>query len=702
MKRFDYGKYRGIIISIVLFLILDASVLVMNFYISFEIADDAVGVNIAGRQRMLSQRMMKSLLDIETSLGNYEEVSRATEELKTTTLLFDKTLIAFDKGGVTTGTNGMPTPLAAVESQASLESVAAGKQLWSPYFASINSLLAISYVNTPDTFEAQLNQTIDYGQASNLNLLALMNTLTGDLETVASSKANTLRLIQTVGISLAVLNFFIIMFHSIRQLRESDRKIDAARQETREILDTVNEGLFLLDQAGEIGEQQSAELQSILGRKNIGGTFFNELLEDLVSSQEMQTAQKFLGLLFDPRKKERLLGSLNPLNEVEVHINKEDGTYQSKFLSFSFSRVMEGKEILHVLVTVTDITRQVELARELENAKQLGEQQLEMLNTMIQSGSNMIPAFLENSFKAFDKINAALKHSAKAEPQLLEKANYIYRLIHNFKGEASALNLDQFVELAHQFEDKIDVIKAKPDLDGSDFLALTMYLDKLISQTEATQKLMGKISSITANLGQDSRAEKVGHMDWSHLQQLADKVGRAEHKKVEVQHSGLNDHSLSDEVTQTINEMSIQLVRNAVTHGIESANTRASLNKPAEGQISIRLTRRRSGELTYSFYDDGAGLDLDAIRKSAIQKGLLPESSDLFADKKKIISTIFAPDLSTKEKADKNAGRGMGMSSVSEAVKSLGGKISVSSRRGKGAKFSVTLPPQPSISVIAA
>ena len=62
MFSIDTGKYRGIIISVALFLLLDASVLLLNFYISFEIADDAESVNIAGRQRMLSQRTMKSYL----------------------------------------------------------------------------------------------------------------------------------------------------------------------------------------------------------------------------------------------------------------------------------------------------------------------------------------------------------------------------------------------------------------------------------------------------------------------------------------------------------------------------------------------------------------------------------------------------------------------------------------------------------------
>lgn len=701
MKRFDYGKYRGIIISIVLFLILDASVLLMNFYISFEIADDAIGVNIAGRQRMLSQRMMKSLLDIKTSLGDDAEVGRAISELSSTTQLFDQTLNAFDVGGQVQGTDGNPALIHPVSSEKSLNAIASSKQIWRPYLQSIDRLLAIDYNGTTRRFMNQLDATAEYGTANNLQLLALMNTMTTDLEHVARSKANTLRMIQLAGMSLAILNFIFIIFHSIRQLRASDRKIDEAQHETREILDTVNEGLFLLDQMGEIGEQQSSELERIFGRKILGGMPLLGLLKNLVSEQELQTARKYLGLVFDPRKKEKLIGSLNPLREIEVHIALEDGSYQSKFLNFTFSRVMTGTEIIHVLVTVTDITRQVELAKELESVKRQGEQQLKMLNSIVHSGSDMIPAFLENSFQSFQKINSALRHTAKSKTHLIHKANYIYRLIHNFKGEATALNLDQFAEMADKFEQRIDEIKSKPNLCGSDFLPLTISLDHLISQAEATHKLMSKISTLS---GESSpiKSEARSKTSWSHLQHLADSVGTRQDKKTEVLHSGLNDYELPEEITEMINVASIQLIRNAVAHGIEKPSIRRNMNKPETGRIDIRLTKRKNGELQLSFSDDGAGLDLEGIRRAAIAKGLLSDHCNLDDDKKRIISTIFAPDISTKTDADQDAGRGMGMSSVNESVRALGGRVSVSSRKGKGSTFTITLPAQSHVSEMAA
>ena len=88
---------------------------------------------------------------------------------------------------------------------------------------------------------------MEYARANNVSLLNLMNSLTLELERVAGAKASQLRLIQAVAIVLAVVNFIIILWHFLGQLRRSDQALDAARKETQHILSTVNEGLFLLD-----------------------------------------------------------------------------------------------------------------------------------------------------------------------------------------------------------------------------------------------------------------------------------------------------------------------------------------------------------------------------------------------------------------------------------------------------------------------
>ncbi|PVZ72490.1 type IV pili methyl-accepting chemotaxis transducer N-terminal domain-containing protein [Pelagibaculum spongiae] len=696
MRISDYGKYKGIIVSVALFLLLDASVLLLNFYISFEIADDAVGVNVAGRQRMLSQRMMKSLLDIKVSQDADESVVEAINELRNTTVLFDTTLEAFRTGGNTLGTAGSQVEINRVDSEEGRLAVIDAGQIWQPYLEKVDDLLSVNPIENLGFFSERLEEAIEYGSQKNLVLLKLMNTLTTDLEQVASSKATRLRIIQTIGISLAIINFFIIMFHFVRQLRESDERVDAARGETQEILDTVNEGLFLLDNDLIIGEQHSRELKTIFGRDDFPGQSFDSLLKNVVSEKDLSTAHSFIKLLFRPNVKASLIGDLNPLNEVEIHISNDEGVYESKFIKFSFSRVHSEDSSLNILVTVSDITRQVQLAKELESAKQQGEQQMEMLTSIIHADFDMLLMFIDNSYKTFEQINEVLRESSKSRSQLQDKANAIGALVHGFKGESSALSLDQFVSLAHDFEDQIAALKGKADLTGNDFLKLTVMLDRMMDQTEATEKLVDKLRLVADKSTEDCN-QKVAMSDrhnWDHLHELTASVAARQGKQVELIHAGLNDHVLEQDLLQKLNSITIQFIRNAISHGIELPDQRIQASKKPVGKILVRFAKRNDGSYEYVFQDDGAGFNLEAIRARAIEAGIADEAQAARMDHKQLISMIFEPDLSTQGQVDSDSGRGVGMVAVKDMVNELAGKMTVGFRKGVGSTFSISIPPQ--------
>lgn len=521
-----------------------------------------------------------------------------------------------------------------------------------------------------------------------------MNDLTVDLESVASSKATRLRIIQTVGISLAIINFFIIMFHFLRQLRESDERIDAARKETQEILQTVNEGLFLIDEEFVIGKQYSAELESIFDRKDFAGLHFSDLLKDVISEKDMETTHSFIKLLFQRNVKQQLIGDLNPLNQIEIHLPLKEGGYESKYLSFSFSRAVHDQKINHVLVTVTDITRQIRLSHELETAKAQNEQQLELLSSLLNADPRMLPIFITNSLSTFEKINQTLSVPARTRDQFLAKANTIYAHIHSFKGEASALDLDHFVERAHEFEEALEQVKTKTSIAGTDFLKLTVLLNQIIQRIESAQSLADKLRNFSGIAKASNESQKV-HLDWQHLQHLATKIANKQDKVVAVTHSGLNDPMLSPGAQSALNAIAIQLTRNAVIHGIETKQERFNAQKPEQGQIDIRLARRGADNtIQFSFSDDGQGLNLNQIRQSAIATGLISEVDADAMSTKETISLIFSPSLSTTQGVDEDAGRGIGMHSIKTLVQELGGKIAISSRKHVGCTFTIVFPSQ--------
>ena len=131
------------------------------------------------------------------------------------------------------------------------------------------------------------------------------------------------------------------------------------------------------------------------------------------------------------------------------------------------------------------------------------------------------------------------------------------------------------------------------------------------------------------------------------------------------------------------------LLRNAISHGIEEAETRAAQGKSRTGKITLRLYREGTN-VVLNLSDDGAGLNLDAIRNKALSLGLLDEDADTTDDD--LIQLVLGTGFSTASEVTQIAGRGIGLDVVSSEVKQLGGVLDVSSKPGKGTRFTIHLP----------
>lgn len=701
MFKFDYGKYRGIIISVALFLLLDASVLMLNFYTSFEIADDALGVNLAGRQRMLSQRMAKSLLMLDASYNDPEAFKAAYTELQLSQGLFDETLVAFIQGGTVRDANQQPVPLDAVASARGQSLLQQAQALWQPYSAAIAKIPGDFAALQSAEGQAALAQAVALARVRNLELLKLMNDFTINLEQLAASKATRLRIIQTLGIILAVINFLFIMLHFVRQLRESDAVIEQARRETSEILDTVNEGLFLIDAQLRIGEQHSAKLSEILGTQAIAGRSLHSLLENIVSARDAETASAFIELLFDPKIKEKLIGDLNPLQLIEVNLAQSSGGFHTKHLRFNFARAYQGSEISHVLVTVVDVSAQVQLEKALADSRKRNETQLELLTGLLHTHPGLLKEFIANSYRCYNRINTILRTPAKTPSAVRDKSVTIFKEIHNFKGEAAALKLDYFETAAHQFEDTLVALRNKPDLNGNDYLGLTVQLEGLISYTQQIEQLAEKLAQFGGGVAGDKAPRQLSDKQvtgarqldgWDNLEDFVQHLAQRNGKLVSLVTSGLRDLELTPEYQQQLKEICIQLLRNAVVHGIESPRDRELSEKPIQGRIDLRLARLSPSELELSVMDDGQGLDYDAIRNKAIESGRWALEEIESWGHKQLLALIFNSGFSTAKELSKDAGRGVGMEAVMSHVLAQRGKITVSSRRGRHCRFVITLP----------
>lgn len=159
-------------------------------------------------------------------------------------------------------------------------------------------------------------------------------------------------------------------------------------------------------------------------------------------------------------------------------------------------------------------------------------------------------------------------------------------------------------------------------------------------------------------------------------------------KEVRIQTDGENTE-VDKTVIERLADPLTHMIRNAVDHGLESPEKRIKSGKAREGHVTL-TAQHRSGRIVIEVADDGAGIDRERVKEKAIEKGLIPADAQL--SDTDIDNLLFLPGFSTASEISKLSGRGVGMDVVRSSIQSLGGRITITSKEGKGTTFSISLP----------
>jgi two-component system chemotaxis sensor kinase CheA len=174
------------------------------------------------------------------------------------------------------------------------------------------------------------------------------------------------------------------------------------------------------------------------------------------------------------------------------------------------------------------------------------------------------------------------------------------------------------------------------------------------------------------------------------LQGLAARLGRDQQKKFRLSLNGLAQ--IPPEYRTTVRDLLIQLLRNSAVHGIEPPDVRRARTKAEEGLVRAEFRANAEGfELV--FEDDGAGLALEKLKTAAIRKHLTTAAEAARMDTRAAMGLIFRAGVTTCERVTMDAGRGVGMELVARRIAALGGKIALSTDRGKFTRVKIALPP---------
>jgi signal transduction histidine kinase len=681
-QGFSFGKYREIIIAVAFFLLFDLGVLVLNFYTSFKIDQDTVAINLAGRQRYVSQRIARTLLELDAARAAGQPYKPETlAELRAGSKMWHASHEAFKHGGTVPGGDSKPVFLEAVTSSRGRELEAAMDTLWKPYYEKLQPLMA-------DGFGPQdLAEALGYSQATNIRLLNTANDFVTETQQLGASRASALRMVQTGGIVLALLNFAFILFKFLRRLQTSDAAIEAANEENREILASVREGLFLLTPDFKLGSQLSQSAHALFGRPLAPGDNFLALLQPLLNGKALQDAHDYVELLFAPHVKEALVQGINPLAEVEVFLKNRLGHDVRRHLSFHFNRVQEGGAVRHLLVTVQDISTRIELERKLQTERQRSQKEFAMLLKAVDADPALLRQFVARAESQLLEVNDLLRSTsaAQGEAAVLKRIDEARRRVHAVKGDAATLALETIASQAHQFESALDRIRqgggAAGDL-GNALLALPLPLEDLLNKIGALKNLAGLQRSAAASEPVAPQAMNGA------LMQLAEQVAGDCGKQVQATVAVGGMAGLPPATADLVREIAVQLVRNAVTHGIEQPIARKDAGKAETGRVEVQLLRGEA-EWTLSVRDDGAGISAPRVRRKLLELGwYTADQLDSFDDRQ-IVSHIFKPGFSTAGAVGMHAGRGVGLDVVQANVQKLGARMLLSSTPGGHTEFKI-------------
>jgi HPt (histidine-containing phosphotransfer) domain-containing protein len=688
--RSFWQRYRVIILAVTLFIVIDLGVLVLNFYTSFKISEDAVGVNLSGRQRMLSQRMTKALLTIDIELRDGRDAATARDEFKLAVGLFEQTLKGFEVGATVPGGDGKQVYLQPAVGDAARQAVNSALGLWEPYRRILAPVL--DGRETPQ----ELSEAVAYARANNVKLLGLMNDLTTALEKNATDRANFLRMVQAAGILLALMNFAYILYKFLSSLRRADEAILEVNEENREILGSVREGLFLLQPNFTLGTQISRSVGTLLGRVPKPGDRLIDLLGPLLFEKDLKDASDYMDLLFSPHVRENLVQGINPLTNVEVRTSNALGNEERKFLAFSFNRVVEEGQVRHLLVTMQAITPRIALEKQLEAERSRARQEFSSLVQALRTDAGTLRSFVLRAEGQLLQVNDLLRSLSDQQymADTRKTLDKIFRLIHTFKGEAAALNMELLAGMAHALEDELQRLRNMEQLTGDALVHLPLALEGLLEKVGAF-KLVAQAHPADNTASDNATSAPAADMlsGPTRVLELAQRAALDMGKKVRtrlVLEEGAQTHPRVQD--PELMSLAVQLVRNAVAHGIESPSERSAAGKADTGLITLTLVRCATDELELRVRDDGQGLKAATVRQRLLDLGWYqPEQLDQFSERQ-ILAHIFKPGFSTAAPGGLHAGRGVGLDAVHEATKRMGAHIRMQTKPGQGSEFGVILP----------
>jgi len=303
---------------------------------------------------------------------------------------------------------------------------------------------------------------------------------------------------------------------------------------------------------------------------------------------------------------------------------------------------------------------------------------------------------------SLQKLDLLLHH---IEEMLVVKQSYSQQVadMHHLEG-VLGLWEEKRAQIHHHMQFFKKDLKDRKDKKSDDLKKLVDYLDW---EMEFVTSLNQSVAKIEKSITQDNRlmsgmidsllddAKKVIMQPIATLLEgvprMVRELSRSLGKEVQLDIQG-SEIEIDRRILEEMKDPITHLIRNAIDHGIEQGEERIKRNKSSTGKICIIASQISGNRVELSISDDGEGIDLEAVKKSAIKQGVLSFQAAESLEEKDVISLIFQSGVSSSPIISELSGRGLGLVIVSDKVEKLGGKLSIENQPGVGTLFKIVLP----------
>ena len=458
---------------------------------------------------------------------------------------------------------------------------------------------------------------------------------------------------------------------------------------TQTILKNAVEGIFFLNKRMEIQEHYSHSLEKILGIMVLKQKNFINLLENRIPSQIIESTKEYLELMYRSDLDEEVINELNPLIETEFFYEDEWGIWtSSKYLSFSFKRVLDSQEIVELATTIQDVTEKVLLKKKIQQTEEHTQKQMEWLVNILHVEPEMLKEFFIGVEHELSNIEEILKNAkdTKTHRELIEN---IYRSLFIIKGNASLLDLRFFTDKTNQFVEKVLKLRKKRDLSGTDFVPIVVSLGDMREILREVQTIFKRISHFHNHfrVKRAYESELLIHSLKSLITNLSKQLG----KGIKFDYKDFDVLSIPYAYRQLVRDILFLLVRNSILYGIEDAEQRKSSNKEPNALIKVSSIIN-NGYLGLVLKHDGR---IDRIER-IIQKLVTYKPDEPLPDNSlegiHVTQLLYTPNLQLEDEREIIESYSMDMELLKRKLKEQGGRLRITFTSEDCCEFKVLLP----------